>query len=202
MPSNAKSLLLAITQLLRPRVVLELGPYDGRDSVLISEHCNTLICIEGRENNCVVTNHVLTSYPKRRAEFQVIHSDIRVYLDNTCLQELHLIWAAGVVYHFENPFDVIQKIARVCENYRCPVIGWTHLAERDEEVIEGLFGRWYIEDPINSAFSSIGNARSFWLTPESFCDAFHRSGFDNFAFLSDPLPSENGGLTACFVANT
>lgn len=195
--------LMPITRLLKPEVVIELGPYDGRDSVRISEHCKQLSCVEGRSANAAETRRATASHAGRVAEVSVVDSEIQHYLTNiaTALSRIDLIWARGVLYHFANPVEIIGLLGALRERHHCPVIGWTHLAEVATEHHEGHAGRWYNEDPSGSRLSSIGNPRSFWLTPDSFINAFNVAGFSNAAFLDYPKPHEaNGGLVAYFVA--
>lgn len=191
-----------MTRQLHPKAVLELGPYDGRDSVSISEHCERLICIEGRAENVLLTELALLSHKSRVSSFEVRHGEIRESLESWDFQQkLDLIWASGVLYHFEDPLRIIALLAGICGKNCCPVVGWTHLADRPECEVNGYSGLWYTEDPQNSDVSSIKNERSLWLTPDSFRDAFLGSGFDSFRFLDDPSPAENGGLSACFAAS-
>lgn len=195
--------LMAITRLIKPHTVIELGPCDGRDSVQIAEHCERLYSVEGREENVSETRHNLDSHSGRVAEVAVVHSEIQSYLSTVApsLPRIDLVWARGVLYHFENPCEVIQSLGLLREKHHFPVIGWTHLAEHGNEQHDGHAGRWYEEDPAGSRLSSIGNQRSFWLTPTAFNAAFQSAGFGNFAFLSEPTPHEtNGGLVAYFVA--
>ena len=195
--------LMAITRLLRPSVVIELGPCDGRYSIQISEYCEKLYCIEGRKENVAETRQSIQSHLKRVADVSVVHSEIQRYLntDAQALLRIDLVWARGVLYHFENPCEVIQSLGSLREKHHFPVIGWTHLAEHGDEQHEGRAGRWYEEDPEGSRLSSIGNQRSFWLTPEAFMETFKAAGFANFAYISEPTPHEtNGGLVAYFVA--
>jgi len=196
-------LLMAITRLLKPHTVIELGPCDGRHSVQIAEHCEKLYSVEGREENVTDTRQAVAAHAGRVAEVAVVHSEIQSYLSTIApsLPRIDLVWARGVLYHFENPCEVIESLGSLRERHHFPVIGWTHLAEHGNEQHEGRSGRWYDEDPEGSRLSSIGNHRSFWLTPEAFMDTFKAAGFANFAFLSEPTPHEtNGGLVAYFVA--
>lgn len=113
--------------------------------VRIAEHCEWLYCIEGRAENVAATRQAIAASHTLVADVEVVHSEIHEYLSAIApsLNRIDLIWARGILYHFEDPVSVIRSLGTLRQRHHCPVIGWTHLAATADARHEGVTGQWY-----------------------------------------------------------
>jgi len=175
-----------------PQRVLELGPLDGRDTVLLARECREVIAIEGRINNVTDT---------RDAVYGDGLGNVDVRFDNleTCdlavLGRFDCVWASGILYHLPAPWDLVRRIAGVSD----VCLGWTHVATDERDIANGYGGWHYIEDkPETSRLSGL-SGRSFWLTESEFVRMWNDVNFW-CRFYSPPQPHTNGGLAGQFIA--
>lgn len=86
----------------------------------------------------------------------------------------------GVLYHLDavDAVGLLRAMRRVTDGF---AVVDTHGARSPVEsvTVDGavLHGSWYGEPPEGSPWSSIGNLRSFWFTPESLADAARLAGW-------------------------
>ena len=99
--------------------VLELGPFEGYDSYLLEQlGAAKVISIEGNNINflkCLVLKDALglkTSF---------LHGGFLQYLKNTD-RRFDLVWASGVLYHSEDPIELLEQIGRKTNRLYL----WTH----------------------------------------------------------------------------
>lgn len=169
--------------------VLELGPYDGRDTVDLAPCCEHLIAIEGREENVRKTEQTLQTNGVDNVT--VLHGNIESY-DLVTMGVFACVWASGIIYHLPHPIQLIGQITRVTS--MC--YGWTHLAQDALNQHDGYSGCWYAEVQCDVAGLS---ERSWWFTPEDFLRAWQDLGW-MCGFTTMPMPHFNGGLAAQFIA--
>ena len=163
--------------------VLELGPYDGTDSVALSRCCTHLDCIEGRKENCERVRKTLQDH--HCFNVTVHHSDLET-IDLTTLARYDCAWASGVLYHMKDPARLIKQITSVTD--LC--YGWTHLSDtgschfQPEDVTLPLAGL----SPL-----------SWWYTPAAFIECWSKLEW-KCEFTTTPALHPNSGLAAQFIA--
>lgn len=178
----------------RPKKVLELGPWDGRDTIVMGQFCQSIVCIEARTENILATKKAVDELPYwPGCGLSFIQENLET-IDLTGASHYDLVLASGVLYHLPKPWELIAKIVSVTDW----VLGWTHLAERDDAMVEGREGYWWKDNPSDPLGGL--SPESFWMTPESFTREWERHHFE-FNFLTRPEPHFNGGLAAQFSAS-
>jgi hypothetical protein len=171
---------------------LELGPLDGRDTVPLVQHCESVVAIEGRSENVAATWQAM----KAASLYNLtIHS---ANLENYELIELgrfDCVWASGILYHLPRPWELVRKIGGVTN--LC--LGWTHLATEMRNVA-GPYGGWEQteDDPATSLLSGL-SGYSFWLTENEFVRMWADVGF-SCRFYEPPQSHQNGGVAGQFIA--
>jgi len=99
--------------------ILELGRFEGYDSRLFEQlGAASVLAIEGNNINflkCLVLKHALglkTSF---------VHGGFLEYLKRTD-RRFDLVWASGVLYHSEDPIELLEQIGRKTDR----LFLWTH----------------------------------------------------------------------------
>jgi hypothetical protein len=99
--------------------VLELGPFEGYDTYLFERlGARHVTAVEGNNVNflkCLLLKDVL----KLRVE--LCHGDVRGFL-RTTTRNFELIWASGVLYHSDDPLDLLQLATQRADR----LFIWTH----------------------------------------------------------------------------
>lgn len=174
----------------RYKRVLELGPYDGTDSVYLAKNTDELVCIEARPENIEAVRSRLEA--NGLTNVSIIHADLEIFI----LEDLgwfDCVWASGIIYHVQDPDQLIKRISKITA--KC--YGWTHLAETEFSTRNGYAGEPYKEgDSLLSGLSS----RSWWLSPKEFIRVWEELGW-TCEYTTPPTPHPNGALAACFVAS-
>lgn len=166
--------------------VLELGPYNGRDTVYLGLCCNEITCIEARQANADETMRAVEGKPYG---VHMIVANLEDY-DLTRLGAFDCVWAAGILYHLPRPWTLIRQITQVTD--LC--YGWTHLAEKDKGEREGYRGYQFLECDSPLAGVSVD---SWWLLPSEFQRVWRELGW-SCELLTPPEPNPNGGIAAQF----
>ena len=109
--------------------VLELGPYNGYDTVHLCHHARRVVALEARAENIKRT---LSTLEIAGVEAEVISGDLEDF-DLRLLGEFDLVFASGVIYHMSKPVSLIERIKQVTK--RC--LGWSHLASKNEGQRDG-----------------------------------------------------------------
>lgn len=163
--------------------VLELGPFDGTDTIALSRHTNEVVSVEGREENIQVINQNLMAHGVTNAK--VLLGDLEMF-PLMSLGNFDCVWASGVLYHMTDPSELIEGITEVTSF----CLGWTHLSSLDS-------GHWQpesIELPLAGLSPS-----SWWYSPRKFVEVWTSLGW-KCAFTTKPEPHPNGHLAAQFIA--
>jgi len=99
--------------------ILELGPFEGYDSRLFEQlGAGKVLAIEGNNINflkCLVLKHVLG------LKTCFLHGGFLNYIRNT-ERRFDLVWASGVLYHSEDPLELLEQIGRKTDR----LFLWTH----------------------------------------------------------------------------
>jgi hypothetical protein len=188
--SENKSMLWRMFSARCWRTVLECGPLDGRDTIHLAKFVDTLIAIEGRAENLLATQLACEAAGVQNVTLLLGNLET---LDLGILAPVDAAWCSGVLYHFAEPWLLVDRLRRVA-----PIVyGWSHVAECHRSERGGYGGYEWAEVPA-SRFAGLSPA-SFWLLPGEFARMFRERGF-RFDWVVDPAPHINGGLAGQFVA--
>lgn len=177
------------------REILELGPFEGYDTRLFETlGARAVWALEGNNINflkCLVLKEALGLNAK------LLYGDFRKFL-RACQRRFDVVWASGVLYHSEDPIDLVEQIAR-CTN--CLFI-WTHYSTRpfangrpsqfpveERKVVQTSHGATVeLHKQLYFASGQAGSlplrwaggsqAHSYWLTREGLLALLRAEGFD------------------------
>lgn len=154
--------------------VLDLACRMGAFSVCLAEAGAMLLGIEGRAENF----YRIPATPNARFNL----GDVR---DLSAAQ--HGWWdvtlCLGILYHLEAE-DAVRLLRAMREVTKGFAVVDTHIGAPDDlTAVEGreFRGQWYGEPA--GLWSSIGNSRSWWFTPESLDDAIRLAGWSGIEHL-------------------
>lgn len=170
--------------------VLELGPYDGTDTVYLAKAADVVIAVEARLENARATRERLIAHGIHNA--MVVEANLET-LDLCSLGQFDCVWASGILYHVPRPDVLIRRITDVTE--LC--FGWTHLTAAPTGQRNGYAGRHYSEP--GDVLSGMSD-HSWWLTPDDFMRIWTDLGWE-CEFTTVPMPHPNGDLAAQFMAH-
>lgn len=170
--------------------VLELGPYDGTDTVYLARAADFVISVEARPENATATRERLIAHGVHNAI--VVEANLET-LDLCSLGLFDCVWASGILYHVPHPDELIRRIAGVTS--QC--FGWTHLTATPTGHRNGYAGRHYSEP--GDVLSGMSD-HSWWLAPNDFLRIWADLGWE-CEFTTVPMPHPNGDLAAQFTAN-
>lgn len=185
------------------KTVLELGALEGAHTKTLEEAGATVTAIEGNENNflkCLIVKNEFNLKTK------FIYADFCEYVVNYEGPKFDFVSAAGVLYHQENPADLIYNLARITDT----VIVWTQVASDNhphgtDQTIKSN-GKIYggkINDYGNAkeeldSYCGGLNASGFWMFPGEMRRCFNDAGF---TLTETHSPSNINGDCLLFVAN-
>lgn len=176
--------------------VLELGPYDGRDTINLSRHAEHVTAIDGRPENITTVDNACESAGVYNADLHYLNLENSDFTDKR-LGWFDCAWCVGVLYHLPNPWYLVKQLAGATNI----VYGWSHLAERTDGERNGYHGRPYAEGGQADRLSGL-SPESWWIMPEDFVRLWTEAGFHRFRWLTNPhAPHPNGGLAAQFTAD-
>lgn len=178
-----------------PARVADLGCLEGGFSVLLARAGYEVLGIEGQPGNFETCEWVA-----ERVELPNLHfalDDVRNLRDHG---EFDAVLCAGLLYHLEAPVGFLRTLGEVSR--RLLIVSANHATREGGELAkfaplldaelsthEGKLGRWFGEEP--SPWSSLGNARSFWLEREDLLRSMLESGFATVFELFDWLADED-----------
>lgn len=182
--------------------ILELGPFEGYAAYLMEQlGAKSIVAIEGNTINflkCLVMKDVL----QLRAKF--LCGDFLKYFHSN-QQRFDLIWASGVLYHSESPWELLNQIAEHTDR----VFIWTHYYEDGlasgpwaphfssenniQQVWHGetydLFWRTYLlhhyADGLPLHYEGGQFAHSYWVRKEDIVRFLHDRGFSRIDVKED-----------------
>ena len=102
--------------------ILELGPMDGAHTHALATRGGEVTAIEASTRSylrCLVMKEVLNFDAK------YLLGDFRLYLEQC--PSFDLVVASGVLYHMNDPFDLLQKLSRASDR----LFLWTHYYDPD-----------------------------------------------------------------------
>jgi len=170
--------------------VMELGPWNGLDSVWIAPWCDELVSIEGKSANIDVAENRCKRAGVENVRF--VEGNLESF-DLVSIGRFDCVWAAGILYHMPKPWELMQRIAAVTDT----CFGWSHVASKASLERGGYHGQTYHE-LVGTELAGV-SPESFWMTSDEFVRAWKDVGFD-CRWLTTPAPSPNGGLVRQFEA--
>ena len=165
--------------------ILELGPLEGAQTKrLIDEGASEVIAIEGLSNCFLKCLIVKEAFGMNRAKF--IFGDFCNYIRDYTGQKFDFVMASGVLYHQENPAQLIYDLAKITDT----VAVWSQVADSNHpsqeessvnangETYSGKIMRWnnmrYVQENYCASLSDIG----FWMYPDEMRRCFNDAGFN------------------------
>ncbi len=186
--------------------VLELGPLEGGHSYMIEAAGAT--SVTGIESNaraymkCLIAKEIVAL---KRTQF--LYGDFEAYLRETNTK-FDVIVASGVLYHLQNPVELIANMARVTNH----VLLWTHyfdaarlaaiphmaprMKSQSTNSHNGFSHTWHryeYGDFLDTTRFAGGSAHfSNWLSREDLLAAFKFFGFQNIVLGEEDQRNPNG----------
>jgi ubiquinone/menaquinone biosynthesis C-methylase UbiE len=179
--------------------ILDLACLEGHYAVEFALHGARAVGIEIREANLSKARFLKDQLGIDNVEF--FQDDVR-NLSEAKYGRFDVVLCAGLLYHLDSPavFELIDQISGVCD--RLAIFEtFVSLKPTIHQVYEGktYWGAHYVEhaetarpqDKYADLWASIDNARSFWLTKPSLCNALDHAGFTSvFVQLNPSLATQ------------
>ena len=186
---------------------LELGPLEGAHTYQLEQlGARSIVAIEANAEaflKCLVVKEVLAL---KNARFLL--GDFVEYLAQ-CEDRFDVVFASGVLYHMEDPIDLIRRIAAVTD--RCFV--WTHYYDADHRGksaamtpkavsshgIATTYHQVPYPDMAYDKFYGGNKPIASWMSRESILNAFKHFGLDDIVVMSED-PDHPHGAYFSFAA--
>jgi hypothetical protein len=127
--------------------VLELGPLEGAHTYQLAElGADSILAIEANSEaylKCLVVKEILQT---PRCKFLL--GDCLLYLQAEPQQKFDLIFCSGILYHMENPFELIKAMTARCKK----IFLWTHYFDPDIPVVPARIPRKIVCDGLDLTF--------------------------------------------------
>lgn len=173
--------------------VLELGSLEGGHSFALARRGYRITAVEGREENLGRARYVKSVLHDR--ETRLVHANLEE-VPLASFGRFDCVLCSGLLYHLPEPWRLIDQLPQVA-----PLLFLgTHYAERAEDELEGLRGRWYTEFGRGEPLSGL-SPRSFWLTLPSLLARLEQAGFDRIEPVGFPH-NPNGHVVILTAAVT
>ncbi len=197
---------------LEDMTVLELGPLEGAHSYILEQAgAKSITAIEANTQaylKCLIVKELLDL---KRVKF--LCGDFMAYLREETGPTFDLGVACGVLYHMQNPVELIALLAKQC---RQSIFLWTHyydetLISQDPRTVykhtgqtkaeyEGfehtLYRYEYQEAKYMPGFSGAGTAFTHWLSRKDIIDCLAHFGFGEIKIGFDETHYRNGPALA------
>lgn len=200
---------------LKDKTILECGPLELGHSYMMQNYgASNIISVESNWNcyiKCLVVKDI---YKLDKVEIKF--GDINKYIENTCDLRVDFALVSGILYHLENPVQLIKNLSNVANN----IFIWTHVYDPssptqsiqdvsyttitfEDEVYEGAKQK-YRENSTSTLYCGGTFYISFWITENSLYKALNKYGFNNIIkneALSDKS-HPNGPSISVFCSKT
>lgn len=164
-----------------PARVADLGALEGGYAVHFARAGYEVLGIEGQPENFARCEWVAERVGLENLKFA--HDDVRNIAN---YGEFDAVLCAGLLYHLDRPVEFVRLLGDVTR--RLLIVSANHATREGGELEvyapalaaelsehEGKLGRWFEEQP--SPWSSVGNARSFWLERDDLLRTIAEAGF-------------------------
>jgi SAM-dependent methyltransferase len=201
---RTKALLDRLGGSLEGRRVLDLGCLEGGYTVAFAQlGAKRSVGLEVRPENLVRCRFLKRNLKLRNVRF--VKGDVR-NLSPAAHGRFDVVFASGILYHLEDPFDLISRTAAVCTELalidtHVAVAGSTAHGLTGELETREHAGHTYRgatvpehetgiswEEMESFQWSSWGNWSSFWLEQESLVRLLGDVGFSDVSKVPVPLP--------------
>ena len=191
---------------LRDQRVLEMGPFEGRHSVLIEKMgARENIAIEAREENYAKCLRIKEKYGLSKTTYYKLNIEdmYNHRVDPPFNGKFDLLFCLGLFYHLPDPgraldWFITQSDALFLGTHyvESRVI---HLYDSFEEGVlsykgHSYKGRWYTEGGLKDALSGMSH-HSFWLYEEDLIRMLNRSGYKSVYVLGKDYQYERPHIT-------
>ncbi len=146
--------------------VLELGPLEAGHTYMMHKAGADVIAVEASARaylKCLVVKEILDL---ERAKFEL--GDFMPYLHDTT-EHFDLVLASGVLYHMQDPLDLLASIAKVTDK----IAIWTHFWDRDAVASVERISRTFVDAPVDVEW----RGRTLTLHPRHYLEALGWGGF-------------------------
>jgi SAM-dependent methyltransferase len=179
--------------------VLDLACLEGKFGIEFALQGAKVVAIEGREANLAKTRFAKNILSLNNIE--LVQDDVR-NLSPQKYGAFDVVLCLGILYHMDTP-DVMELTKRIYEVCSRVAIIDTHFSVEAKKsfVWEGhtYWGSYFEEHKLNSTeeerlsslWTSMGNLRSFILTPPSICNLLRHVGFTSVYECLNPYEHHN-----------
>lgn len=173
------------------RRILELGALEGADTLALSRHPEvSILAIEGRESNLCRAEFVLELHEVSNVTFQL--DDVET-VNFAALGTFDAVLCAGLLYHVQRPWALLQEIARVTDRLYLSTHYWGSPANAVD--VDGYAVKLVHEDHPEPQTRGLSvNVR--WLDRSSLMKALADAGFDEVEVLHERTSDEVSDLVA------
>lgn len=162
------------------RTILELSSFEGAHTLQLGmpESTKRVLGLEGRAENVARSRFVATLLGRGNLEFE--HTDLET-VDLTRYGRFDAVFCAGLLYHLEKPWRLINQTAHVGDHLFLD----THYWSGEEVEVEGYRGGWYEEGGYTDPLSGL-RRHSFWLTLPALLQVVTNAGWAVHRFEHSP----------------
>jgi hypothetical protein len=185
--------------------VLELGPLEGAHTYQLAKlGAGRILAIEANAEaflKCLVVKEILRT---PRCSFML--GDCLTFLQLTD-ERFDLIFCSGILYHMENPYELIKAISRCSDR----VFLWTHYYDPEISIdpprraksvkcddVDLVFYEQDYGDPNYGRFWGGLKPTSSWMTKDAISQCFERFGYE--FVIRDDTRVHPGGPNICGTA--
>jgi SAM-dependent methyltransferase len=186
-----------------PRVA-DLGCLEGGFAFAMADVGYDVLGVEARQGN---VDKCLWALERRHpSTIGFVQDDVRNIAEHGTFDA---VFAAGILYHLDKPIEFLNTLGRITRkllivqtHYAPPLGGEGKLRLSAPVLNEGALGRWFGEwskkatpEEIEAKiWTSVGNARSFWLDKKHLLQAISNAGFpvvfEQYDFLGDIVAND------------
>jgi protein-L-isoaspartate O-methyltransferase len=186
---------------------IDLGSHEGYNCFDLADlGCAEVVGIEIRDRFLEKANatKIAENYPQ--VSFQ--KCDVRT-IDEAGLGKFDLCLCTGLLYHMQNPFNLLKRLRNLCrylvlethvsptlpalffaaKKYRRYLTLRTHRIQLDGEEFTGRFNVFPVEQDMQQTSGSVVSHTTFWLSRESLERALRLAGFRLIASYLGKTPA-------------
>jgi hypothetical protein len=160
----------------------------------VDNGCTEVVGVEIRERFLENANAMKQAENYHQVSF--VNCDVRT-IDEAGLGKFDVCLCAGLLYHMQNPFNLLKRIRNICRHlvlethvsptlpalffaqkkYRLNLTLKTHRVKLDGEEFAGRFNVFPVEQDMQKTSGSVISHSTFWLSRESLERALRLAGF-------------------------
>ncbi len=186
---------------------IDLGSHEGYNCFDLADHgCSEVLGIEIRDRFLEKANatRLAENYP----QVSFLNRDVRT-IDEAGLGKFDLCLFTGLLYHMQNPFNLLKRVRNLCrtvalethvsptlwafpvtdKKYRCNLTLRTHRVKLDGEEFTGRFNIFPEQQEMAKTSGSYFSHSTFWLSDDSLARALRLAGFKTMASYMGRAPA-------------